>query len=132
MGYPTKVQLIQRKKGADRWYINFPTAVAEAMDFEKGEIVNRHIQDRANLVSPTPPCTQVAPVPIVPALRAVPRVSCCSSLRGYTPEPHPTEAVSFHPRTQIASGGWASGGMPRNDDMRGARRVGSSCRERLR
>ena len=32
MGYPTKVQLIHRKKTADQYYINFPTAVAEAMD----------------------------------------------------------------------------------------------------
>lgn len=50
MGYPTKVQRIQRKKGADQWYINFPTAVAEAMDFEKGEVVYWHIEDRAHLV----------------------------------------------------------------------------------
>lgn len=50
MGYPTKVQLIQRKKGPDQWYINFPTAIAEAMDFEKGEVVLWHIEDRANLV----------------------------------------------------------------------------------
>ena len=39
MGYPTKVQLISRKKGADQYYINFPTAVAEAMEFQKGEII---------------------------------------------------------------------------------------------
>jgi len=50
MGYPTKVQLIRRKRGADQWYINFPTAVAEAMDFEKGEVVQWHIEDKANLV----------------------------------------------------------------------------------
>lgn len=50
MGYSTKVQLIQRAKGADQWYINFPTALAEAMDFEKGETVDWHIEDKANLV----------------------------------------------------------------------------------
>ncbi len=50
MGYPTKVQLIQRSKGADQWYINFPTAIAEALDFEKGETVHWHIEDKANLV----------------------------------------------------------------------------------
>lgn len=50
MGYPTKVQLISRKKGADQWYINFPTPLAEAMDFEKGEVVHWHLQDRATLV----------------------------------------------------------------------------------
>lgn len=50
MGYQTKVQLIQRHKGVDQWYINFPTALAEAMDFAKGETVNWHIEDKANLV----------------------------------------------------------------------------------
>lgn len=50
MGYPTKVQLIQRRKGVNQWYINFPTALAEAMDFQKGEVVNWHIEDKANLV----------------------------------------------------------------------------------
>lgn len=50
MGYPTKVQCIQRKKGPDQWYINFPTAIAEAMDFVKGETVLWHIADNANLV----------------------------------------------------------------------------------
>lgn len=38
MGYPTSVQLIDRKK-TEQWYVNFPAAIARAMDFEKGEIV---------------------------------------------------------------------------------------------
>lgn len=38
MGYPTKIQLISRKKGR-QWYVNFPGALAEAMNFEKGETV---------------------------------------------------------------------------------------------
>jgi hypothetical protein len=50
MGYPTKVQLIRRKRGVDQWYINFPTAVAEAMDFEKGELVEWGLIDRGHLV----------------------------------------------------------------------------------
>ena len=50
MGYPTKVQLIRRSKGPAQWYINFPTALAEAMDFRKGEVVNWHIEDKANLI----------------------------------------------------------------------------------
>jgi len=50
MGYPTKVQLIKREKTADQYYINFPTAIAEAMDFEKGEEVEWFIEDRANLI----------------------------------------------------------------------------------
>ena len=50
MGYPTKVQLIKRKNTADQYYINFPTAIAEAMDFEKGEIVDWIIENKANLI----------------------------------------------------------------------------------
>ena len=50
MGYPTKVQLIKRKKTADQYYINFPTAIAEAMEFEKGEIVEWVIENKANLI----------------------------------------------------------------------------------
>ena len=50
MGYPTKVQLIHRKKTADQYYINFPTAVAEAMDFSKGEIVEWTVADNAHLI----------------------------------------------------------------------------------
>jgi hypothetical protein len=38
MGYPTKVQLISRQKGK-QWYVNFPNALAEAMEFVKGETV---------------------------------------------------------------------------------------------
>ncbi len=48
MGYPTKVQLIRRKKGADQYYINFPTAVAEAMEFQKGEIIEWILTDCMN------------------------------------------------------------------------------------
>ena len=50
MGYPTKVQLIKRKQAVDQYYINFPTAVAEAMDFKKGEVVQWHVEDKANLI----------------------------------------------------------------------------------
>lgn len=38
MGYPTKVQLIKRK-ASEQWYINFPSAVAQAMEFDRGEVV---------------------------------------------------------------------------------------------
>ena len=38
MGYPTKIQLISRQKGR-QWYVNFPNALAEAMNFVKGETV---------------------------------------------------------------------------------------------
>lgn len=50
MGYPTKVQLIKRKKTADQYYINFPTAIAQAMEFDKGEVVEWIVEDKANLI----------------------------------------------------------------------------------
>ena len=50
MGYPTKVQLIKRTKGADQWYINFPTAVAQVMAFEQGEVVEWEMEDKRTLV----------------------------------------------------------------------------------
>ena len=48
MGYPTKIQLIQRK-ASEQWYINFPAAVAQAMEFEKGETVEWTIEDKGLL-----------------------------------------------------------------------------------
>jgi len=48
MGYPTKVQLI-RRKDSEQWYINFPAAIAQAMEFVKGETVEWVIADRRNL-----------------------------------------------------------------------------------
>ena len=51
MGYPTKVQLIRRKNASDQYYINFPTAVAEAMEFQKGEIIEWIIEDKANIIA---------------------------------------------------------------------------------
>lgn len=45
MGFPTKVQLIKRK-ASEQWYVNFPSAIAQAMEFEKGEIVEWIIEDK--------------------------------------------------------------------------------------
>ena len=45
MGFPTKVQLIKRQK-SEQWYINFPSAVAQAMDFVQGEVAEWFIEDR--------------------------------------------------------------------------------------
>ena len=61
MGYPTKVQQIRRKKTADQYYINFPTAVAEAMEFEKGEVIEWIIEDKANIIAHR---RQVPPSPV--------------------------------------------------------------------
>ena len=49
MGYPTKVQLIQRR-ASTQWYVNFPAALARALEFEKGEVVEWVIQDKHHLV----------------------------------------------------------------------------------
>jgi len=49
MGYPTKVQLI-RRKASRQWYVNFPAAIAQALEFDKGEIVEWTIQDRHTLL----------------------------------------------------------------------------------
>ena len=48
MGFPTKVQLIQRK-ASEQWYINFPSAVAQAMEFSKGETVEWIVEDKSLL-----------------------------------------------------------------------------------
>ena len=49
MGYPTKVQLIQRKE-SQQWYINFPAAIAQGMEFAKGEDVQWTIADKGHLI----------------------------------------------------------------------------------
>lgn len=51
MGYPTKVQLIRRKKTADQFYVNFPTALAEAIGLRKGEIIEWIVEDKANIIA---------------------------------------------------------------------------------
>lgn len=49
MGYPTKMQLINRK-ASQQWYVNMPAAIAEAMEFQKGEVVEWIIDDQQHLV----------------------------------------------------------------------------------
>jgi len=53
MGFPTKVQLIKRKN-SQQWYVNFPSAVAQALDFKAGEVVEWRIEDHATLVLTRP------------------------------------------------------------------------------
>jgi len=60
MGFPTKVQLINRQHSR-QWYVNFPSAVAQAMDFQPGETVHWHVADRATLVLTRP---QARPAPL--------------------------------------------------------------------
>jgi antitoxin component of MazEF toxin-antitoxin module len=45
MGYPTKIQLIQRPKN-QQWHVNFPNALAEALELQKGETVEWEIHSR--------------------------------------------------------------------------------------
>lgn len=45
MGYPTKIQLIARQKG-QQWYVNFPNALAQAMNFQKGETVEWEVETK--------------------------------------------------------------------------------------
>jgi len=49
MGYPTKVQLI-RRNASEKWYVNFPAALAGAMEFRKGEVIEWTVQDKHTLV----------------------------------------------------------------------------------
>ena len=49
MGYPTKVQLIERQE-SQQWYINFPAPLAAAMEFEKGEVIEWVVQDKHTLI----------------------------------------------------------------------------------
>ena len=48
MGFPTKIQLIKRQ-ASEQWYINFPSAVAQAMEFARGETVEWVIEDKSLL-----------------------------------------------------------------------------------
>lgn len=45
MGFSTKIQLIKRK-ASEQWYVNLPSAVAQAMEFEKGEVVEWVVEDK--------------------------------------------------------------------------------------
>jgi len=49
MGYTTKVQVIKRAK-SEQFYVNFPAAVAQAIEFTAGEEVEWLIDDHQNLV----------------------------------------------------------------------------------
>lgn len=49
MGHPTKVQVIQRQN-SEQWYVNFPAAVARALELGKGEVVEWVIEDKTTLI----------------------------------------------------------------------------------
>jgi hypothetical protein len=60
MGFPTKLQIIKRK-ASQQWYVNFPSALAQAMDFAPGEVVEWAVEDRTQLVLNRP---QAPPSPL--------------------------------------------------------------------
>ena len=60
MAFPTKVQLIKRK-ASEQWYINFPSAVAQAMEFSRGETVEWLVEDKSLLALRRPQ----APPPVL-------------------------------------------------------------------
>jgi hypothetical protein len=60
MGFPTKIQLIQRQ-ASQQWYINFPSAVAQAMEFQRGETVEWIVEDKSLLALRRPS----APPPVL-------------------------------------------------------------------
>ena len=49
MGFKTKIQLIQRKS-SQQFYINFPSACAQMLDFKKGEVVEWKITPDGDLI----------------------------------------------------------------------------------
>lgn len=49
IGVPTKIQLIKRK-ASRQFYVNFPAALAKAMEFVKGEIVEWVVKDSHTLI----------------------------------------------------------------------------------
>jgi len=53
IGYPTKIQSI-KGEASGQWCINFPSAVAQAMEFEKGEVVEWVIEKKKKMVLKRP------------------------------------------------------------------------------
>jgi hypothetical protein len=49
VGYRTRVQLIKRQK-SEQWYINFPSALAQAMEFGQSENVEWIVSDKRHLI----------------------------------------------------------------------------------
>jgi antitoxin component of MazEF toxin-antitoxin module len=49
MGYKTKVQLIKRAR-SQQWYVCFPSALAQAMEFTKSEVVEWVVETQEKLI----------------------------------------------------------------------------------
>ena len=87
MGFPTKVQLIKRQ-ASEQWYINFPSALAQAMDFSRGEMVEWFVEDKGLLAlrrASTPPSV---------LKKTLPASSPTSNSSGASASPASTSAAS--------------------------------------
>jgi len=92
MGFPTKVQLI-RRQASEQWYINFPSAVAQALDFSRGETVEWSIEDKSLLA-----LRRLNPPPSV-LKKTLPASSPPSSSSGENaPPPSPSSASPNAPK----------------------------------
>ena len=92
MGFPTKVQLIKRK-ASEQWYINFPSAIAQAMEFTRGESVEWIIEDKSLLALRRP-------FPPPPVLKKTLPSSTSSTLSGSNaPRPTPKRASATEPNS---------------------------------
>ena len=49
MGYKTRIQLIKRKK-SQQWYVNFPSALAQALELAKSEVVEWVVESKDKLI----------------------------------------------------------------------------------
>ncbi len=65
MGYRTKVQCIKRQK-SEQWYINFPSAIAQAMEFTRSENVEWVISNKQYMILHQPE----APADLIPVKKA--------------------------------------------------------------
>ena len=93
MGFPTKVQLIHRKN-SEQWYINFPSALAQAMEFVRGEIVEWFVEDKRLLALKRPN----APPPVLK--KKLPDSSMPSSDSGNSAPPvSPSRASPASPKS---------------------------------
>jgi len=92
MGSQTKIQLISRTK-SEQWYVNFPAAIAHAMEFERGEMFEWLIIDNENMVlrRMNPP-----QLPIKKKLRKVSSDTSTNSGNNARPHSHKKEQASGH------------------------------------
>lgn len=88
MGFPTKVQLI-RRQASQQWYINFPSAVAQAMEFQRGETVEWIIEDKSLLALRR----LEAPPPVLKKTLRCSNSSNSSGAAAPAPAPKPPSAV---------------------------------------